>query len=296
MQELTHYIRQELGSLYTHTELFALIRIILEEVTGIDNTGIISDKFNHLSSSELSKIKDIIGRLKKSEPIQYVLGKTEFYGLNFKVSPDVLIPRPETEELVEWILSEKAAGPVSILDIGTGSGCIAVTLAKKLPQAEVNAWDISEGALDIARENARINNVTVNFSNQDVLSINEDNEIISEGGKYDVIISNPPYVMDSEKKSMDDNVLNYEPHVALFVEDDNPLLFYDKISTIALDLLNDNGKLYFEINRDKGDDILHLLKSKGYDQIELRRDISGNFRMIKGVRTVSGSKQTYNHE
>lgn len=131
MQELTHYIRQELGSLYTHTELFALIRIILAEVTGIDNTGIISDKFNNLSSSELSKIKDIIGRLKKSEPIQYVLGKTEFYGLNFKVSPDVLIPRPETEELVEWILSEKAAGPVSILDIGTGSGCIAVTLAKK---------------------------------------------------------------------------------------------------------------------------------------------------------------------
>lgn len=284
MQQLIHNIRHELGGLYTHSELSTLIRIILEEVLGINYTGINSYKINNLSSSELSKVEDIIGRLKKSEPIQYVLGKTEFYGLNFKITPEVLIPRPETEELVEWIISESVTGKSDILDIGTGSGCIAITLAKKQPEAEVYAWDISDGALNIATENARLNNVTVHFKNQDVLSINNIRQLISKGEQYNVIVSNPPYVMESEKKTMDESVLHFEPHEALFVTDENPLLFYDKISTIALDLLKESGKLYFEINREKGDELYRMLKNKGFEDVELRKDISGNFRMIKGVK------------
>lgn len=284
MQQLTHYIRRELGSQYTQSELSALIRIILEEVLGLDYSGIISNKINNLSSSELNKVEVIVGRLKKFEPIQYVLGKTEFYGLNFKVTSDVLIPRPETEELVEWILSECVTLRPAILDIGTGSGCIAVTLAKKLPESEVSAWDISEGALNIATENARLNDVTVSFKNQNVLSEDEISQLLSKGERYDVIVSNPPYVMESEKETMDENVLNFEPHEALFVPDENPLLFYDRISTIALDMLKENGKLYFEINRGKGDEIYRMLKKKGFEDVELRKDISGNFRMIKGAK------------
>jgi release factor glutamine methyltransferase len=264
--------------------LSALIRIILEEVLGLDYSGIISNKINNLSSSELNKVEVIVGRLKKFEPIQYVLGKTEFYGLNFKVTSDVLIPRPETEELVEWILSECVTLRPAILDIGTGSGCIAVTLAKKLPESEVSAWDISEGALNIATENARLNDVTVSFKNQNVLSEDEISQLLSKGERYDVIVSNPPYVMESEKETMDENVLNFEPHEALFVPDENPLLFYDRISTIALDMLKENGKLYFEINRGKGDEIYRMLKKKGFEDVELRKDISGNFRMIKGAK------------
>lgn len=284
MQQLIHYIRRELGSQYTQSELSALIRIILEEVLGLDYSGIISNKINNLSSSELNKVEVIVGRLKKFEPIQYVLGKTEFYGLNFKVTSDVLIPRPETEELVEWILSECVTLRPAILDIGTGSGCIAVTLAKKLPESEVSAWDISEGALNIATENAKLNNVTVSFKNQNVLSTDEISQLLSKGERYDVIVSNPPYVMESEKETMDENVLNFEPQEALFVPDENPLLFYDRISTIALDMLKENGKLYFEINRGKGDEIYRMFKNKGFEDLELRKDISGNFRMIKGAK------------
>ncbi|MDD4777551.1 MAG: peptide chain release factor N(5)-glutamine methyltransferase [Fermentimonas sp.] len=290
MQQLSHYIRHELATLYTQSELSALIRIILEEVTGLVYTGINPDKINNLSSSELRKAEDIVSRLKKSEPIQYVLGKTEFYGLNFKVTSDVLIPRPETEELVEWIVSESVKGKYAILDIGTGSGCIAVTLAKKLPESKVYAWDISDAALSIAIENARLNNVTVNFRNQDVLSADEIKLLISKGERYDVIVSNPPYVMEAEKEDMDENVLCFEPHEALFVPDENPLLFYDAISTMAMDMLKENGKLYFEINRGKGDELCRVLKNKGFEDVELRKDISGNFRMIKGVKKHGSHK------
>lgn len=283
MQQIIHNIRHELRGLYTHSELSTLIRIILEEVFSINYTGIDYDKINNLSSSELSKVEDIISRLKMSEPIQYILGKTEFYGLSFKVTKDVLIPRPETEELVEWILSENSIKQLTILDIGTGSGCIAVTLAKKLPKAEVHAWDISEKALKVAIENARLNDVTVNFMKQDVLSLNNIQQLISQREKYDVIVSNPPYIMESERETMDKNVLLYEPHEALFVADKNPLLFYDIISSLAKELLKDNGVIYFEINRSFGNDITRMLLEKGYKSVELRKDISGNTRMIRGV-------------
>ncbi len=286
MQQLIYYIRQELGDIYTHSELSSLIRIILKEVFKIDYIGISTDKNNNLSLSELSKIEDIVRRLKKSEPIQYVLGKTEFYGFNFKVTPDVLIPRPETEELVEWILTENIVKKPVILDVGTGSGCIAITLAKKLSEAEVHAWDISDKALNIATENARINNVSVHFKIHDVLSVNTVQQFISEDKKYDIIVSNPPYVMESEKKDMDVNVLHFEPYQALFVTDENPLLFYDRISEMAQYMLKNNGKLYFEINRKLSYELTKLLESKGFEEVELRKDISRNFRMIRGTKKI----------
>lgn len=283
MQQFINNIRRELQGLYSHSELSALIRIILEEALNIDYIRINHYKINNLSLSEVSKVEDIVSRLKKNEPIQYVIGKTEFFGLNFKVTPDVLIPRPETEELVDWILSENTDENYNILDIGTGSGCIAVTLAKKLPGAEVHACDISKDALNIAIENARLNDVIVNFLQLDVLSVKA-KQLISQWNKFDLIVSNPPYVMESEKKSMDANVLRFEPHKALFVTNENPLVFYDVIADLALNMLKDRGMLYCEINRALGEELILLLENKGFEDVELRKDISGNFRMIKGVK------------
>ncbi len=282
-QHLINNIRRELEDQYTYSELSTLVRIILEEVFSIGYTEINSDKINNLSPSMLNKVEDIVSRLKKNEPIQYILGKTEFYGLNFTITPNVLIPRPETEELVEWIITEISNEKSNILDIGTGSGCIAVTLAKKLPDSKVHAWDISKDALKVAMNNARLNNVTVNFSQQDVLALKVKQDVLG-AEKFDIIVSNPPYVVESEKATMDENVLRYEPHKALFVPNDNPLLFYEKIINIALFLLKDNGELYFEINRSYGEQLSQILFNKRFKSIELRKDISGNFRMIKGVK------------
>ena len=186
----------------------------------------------------------------------------------------MLIPRPETEELVQWVLESAENKPMKILDIGTGSGCIAVTLAKKLPSAEVHAWDISEDALKVARRNAERNGVKVIFSKRDMLL-----EPVSDE-KFDIIVSNPPYVTEVEKTEMQENVLNFEPHLALFVPDDNALVFYEKIADFALTNLNKGGQLFFEINRAKGADIARLLEEKGFKNIELRKDISGNERMV----------------
>lgn len=282
MQQIINYVRHELRDLYTQSELTSLVRIILKEVFNINYFGIDYDKINNLSSSEAGKVEDIVSRLKMNEPIQYILGNTEFYGLCFKVNQNVLIPRPETEELVEWIISEITIEQPTILDIGTGSGCIAVTLAKKLSSAKVHAWDISEGALMVAEENAILNDVNVQFTKQDILSVKN----ISQIGKFDVIVSNPPYVMESEKETMEESVLLYEPHKALFVTDKNPLLFYEIISELSKDLLKENGVIYFELNRIYGDAIAQMLLGKGYRNVELRKDISGNIRMIRGVKGV----------
>jgi release factor glutamine methyltransferase len=215
--------------------------------------------------------------LKKNEPYQYVFGKCEFYGLEFRVTPDVLIPRPETEELVEWVLSENSMAD-RFLDIGTGSGCIAVTLGKKIPAAAIHAWDISDGALAIAAENAAYNGVVVQFLKRDIL------QSFSAETSFDVIVSNPPYVMESEKVTMEENVLHFEPHEALFVPDNDPLLFYRRIAEVALEMLHEGGRLYFEVNRTKGASICSMLQQRGYLEVESRNDLSGNLRMIKAVK------------
>lgn len=278
MQHAIQSIRQELEGVYTSSEITVLHRLILEEVCGTPFAGTTDDKINNFSGLQARKLEDILSRLKKGEPHQYVFGKSEFYGIELKVTPDVLIPRPETEELVEWILSENRSVDSMILDIGTGSGCIAVALGKKLPHAAIYAWDISGKALEVAAENAKNNGVVVHFTRRDIL-LTFSTEVF-----FDVIVSNPPYVMESEKRTMEENVLHFEPHDALFVPDNDPLLFYERIADVALEMLNARGRLYFEINRKKGEMICAMLQEKGYVDVVLRKDISGNFRMIRAVK------------
>lgn len=274
IQQFTQVIQQQLSGLYKRSEISFLSRIILEEV---------SCKINNLSDSELRKAEDIVERLKNSEPIQYIIGKCEFYGLTFQLTSDVLIPRPETEELVEWVLSEKINANSYILDVGTGSGCIAITLAKKCNNVNVHAWDVSESALSVASNNATLNGVNVITSRVDVLSNVDLEQCFNSDVKYDIIVSNPPYVTNNEKENMEVNVLDYEPHLALFVPDDDPLLFYSKIADASLGLLKNEGRLFFEINPIFADELVDMLKVKGYEDLELRKDISGKFRMLKAV-------------
>lgn len=274
IQQFTQNIQQQLSGLYTQSEISYLSRIILEEV---------SCKINKLSESELRKTEDIVKRLQNNEPIQYILGKCVFYGLTFNLTSDVLIPRPETEELVEWVLTEKYENNSSLLDIGTGSGCIAVSLAKKINEVNVHAWDISDSALSVASENAAVNDIKIQTSKVDVLSEDDLQKQYNSDIKYDVIVSNPPYITESEKKSMEANVLNYEPHLALFVPDNNSLLFYSKIADISLRILKKGGRLFFEINPPYANDLVLMLKEKGFRDVELRKDITGRLRMLKAV-------------
>ncbi len=272
------HILQELEGIYSRQEISILTRLILEEVCANSFSDITTYKNSHLSGSERGKVQDIVHRLKKGEPIQYLLGKTEFYGIPFKVTPDVLIPRPETEELVEWILTEKRSQGRSVLDIGTGSGCIAVTLAKKMPHADVYAWDVSERALKVASENALLNGVNVEFSVQDIF------QSVNSNPTFDLIVSNPPYVTKSEKRYMEINVLGFEPHEALFVPDNHALIFYERIAEIALISLHKGGEIYFETNRDKGGEVCDMLQERGFVNIELKKDISGNERMVRATK------------
>ncbi|MDD2244629.1 MAG: peptide chain release factor N(5)-glutamine methyltransferase [Dysgonamonadaceae bacterium] len=269
------YFSRELSGYYPNDEIKTITRLVLKEVCGISPSDLFSCKITILSDAEKQKLDDIIIRLKNQEPLQYILEETRFYGLSFHVNSLVLIPRPETEELVEWVISEKDDKTKRILDIGTGSGCIAVALAKMIPSSYIEAWDISAGALNVAQENAERNMVNVTFKQINVLeySFNDD--------KFDVIVSNPPYVTESEKHDMDSNVLDFEPKTALFVPDNNALIFYERIADIALKRLNSNGKLYFEINRSKGIEMVEMLIQKGFHNVELRKDISGNDRMIR---------------
>lgn len=267
-------IIHKLDGYFTKSEISVLRRLILEQLR-YDSTGFgLTDKIKHLSDSELRKIEDIVHRLLAGEPIQYILGKTEFYGLPFFVAPQVLIPRPETEELVEWILEENRQPGLFLLDIGTGSGCIAVTLAKKLQAASVYACDISESALDLASRNAALNGVRLNLFRQNIF------EDFVVDRLFDLWVSNPPYVTEAEKEQMDFNVIGFEPHEALFVPDDDALVFYERIATLSRQFLKIGGKLYFEINRDKGHALTTLLTDMGFTSVRLRKDISGNDRMV----------------
>ena len=270
-------MRDELGDLYPQGERDALIRIIALELLNIGSTAFyLKDEIN-LDTIQQEKLSNAIERLKRFEPIQYILGYSDFCGLRFKVTPATLIPRPETSELVEWVASE-ATGNESILDIGTGSGCIAISLAHKLPQSKTTAWDISAQAIATAKENNKLNGTTVTFVEQDIFAPNNDNV------KYDIIVSNPPYIKEIEKVNMQRNVLDWEPSIALFVPDSTPLLFYREIAQKGLQLLKDGGKLYFEINREHGKDTYAMLAEYGYTEIELRKDFADNDRMIKATK------------
>ncbi|MBT8384937.1 MAG: peptide chain release factor N(5)-glutamine methyltransferase [Bacteroidia bacterium] len=271
----------DLKEFYPRTEILSFYFLLIEYHLGLLKVDISLSPERELSAKESDLILSALQRLKKEEPIQYIIGETAFYGLTFRVNRNVLIPRPETEELVDWIIKDSSETQgLKILDIGTGSGCIAISLAKHLPNAVVYTLDISKKALQVAEYNAKLNKVSINFIEQNILNTNE----ILKGAynlKFDIIVSNPPYVRESEKTAIKKNVLAFEPHSALFVDDTNPFLFYKAIVKFAKKNLKKEGKLFFEINQYLNNEITQLLEKYGFTQIELRKDLFGNDRMIK---------------
>ncbi|WP_310379024.1 peptide chain release factor N(5)-glutamine methyltransferase [Flavobacterium sp.] len=274
----TNFI-QELSSIYDSGEAEGFFYLILEERHQLKRIDLALNIDLIFSEVELGTWNLILEQLQHEIPVQYLLGKTSFYGLEFLVNPSVLIPRPETEELVEWIIKsqkmEDGSQKIKILDIGTGSGCIAISLAKNIPNAQVFALDISVKALATAKKNAELNTVRITFLHQNILEA-EDLE-----QEFDIIVSNPPYVRNLEKQEIRKNVLDNEPHLALFVEDNDALIFYKKIAELALKNLSENGQLYFEINQYLGKETIDLLEKMNFKNIELRKDIYGNDRMIR---------------
>lgn len=277
MKTIANKIHEGLATAYSDGEIKALTRILATELLGVSQMAFYMKDDVALTAEHETLLDDAIARLQKHEPIQYILGYSDFCGLRFKVTPATLIPRPETIELVEWIANE-SNGTVRILDIGTGSGCIAVSLASKLSQAKVSAWDISAEALAVATENSKANSCTVTFKQVDILAYEPACE------QFDIIVSNPPYIKDVEKEQMEANVLDWEPHTALFVPDSDPLLFYRTIAEKATKMLLPGGKLYFEINRAYGKETVEMLSALGYTDIELRKDFADNDRMIRAVK------------
>ena len=277
MQVAKKLIYDNLSPLYCKQEIESISKLIFEKVLGFSRLQVYLNQHETISTANLAQIKDIVNRLIQFEPIQYILGETEFYGLRLKVNPAVLIPRPETEELVDWIIHDCHVQNPVILDIGTGSGCIPIALSKNLIGATIESWDISNEALMVARMNAEINKVNIDFIYADVLRLTHP----AQKQEFDIIVSNPPYITESEQLLMLKNVLDYEPHVALFVPTADPLIFYRKIADIAITQLNSGGKLFFEINEQFGNETADLLSLKGFKNIVLRKDINGKNRMIK---------------
>lgn len=266
--------KTKLAQVYTDEELDVLFKLVIADIK--------HQEFNRVSLNDISLntgeeaiFQDFIHQLTAKKPIQHILGKADFYELQFMVSPQVLIPRPETEELVHLIISEYKNKTVDILDIGTGSGCIAISLKNNLPKANVSALDISLDALAIAKQNAKKHETNITFYNNDALNL-----IATHYPEYDVIVSNPPYIAEKEKADMDNLVVDNEPHLALFVADNEVLIFYDRITDFALKNLKPNGTLYLEINQNLAEETKSLIEKKGF-KVELIKDLNANFRMIR---------------
>ena len=281
LKEFKLLFSESLSEIYPKKEIDSFFFILMEEKLKLQRIDTVLNPDFLIDTATVVVLKIILKRLQKEEPIQYILGKTEFYGLPFLVDKNTLIPRPETEELVEWILSEiqKIQGgnqktPLAILDIGTGTGCIPITLAKNTVNTVITAIDISAAALRVAKKNAVLNSVPVNFIMLNILKTTQLPQ------KYNLIVSNPPYVRELEKVEISANVLENEPHLALFVANKNPLVFYDKIADLAKQQLNENGMLFFEINQYLGKETVKMLEEKGFQNIQLKKDLSGNDRML----------------
>ncbi|MEE3998964.1 peptide chain release factor N(5)-glutamine methyltransferase [Tenacibaculum sp. FZY0031] len=279
LKQYKSYFSEQLTPVYPQTEIDTFFFLLLEAYLGVKRLDLVLQPDLEISSDKKMLLNKALTRLLKEEPIQYIIGETEFYGLPFKVTKNTLIPRPETEELVEWIIkkTEQSHKQLSILDIGTGTGCIPICLKKHIPTANISAIDVSKEAVNIAKQNAKLNGVEISFISQDILKTKE------LSSTFDIIVSNPPYVRELEKVEIKNNVLRNEPHLALFVADDNPLLFYKKIASLAKNSLSENGLLFFEINQYLGSETVAMLTSKGFTQIELRKDLFGNDRMIKAA-------------
>lgn len=269
---------ERLTPLYGKQEAKSLVFLIFENIFLLSRTEVLVGK-EVKNSDKIPTLELIVKRLLNSEPLQYIIGTTEFYGNLFEVNPSVLIPRPETEELVQLIILEnKNQTPISIIDIGTGSGCIAISLKKEIRQAKVYAADISKEAIDTATKNALLNKVDIDFLELDILS---KETILPETS---IIVSNPPYVMHSEKVLMQSNVLNFEPHLALFAEESDPLIFYKAITEKAIKYLHPKGKIYFEINEQFGKETAELLIQNGFSKVKILKDLSGKDRMVSGEK------------
>ncbi|GGF73550.1 peptide chain release factor N(5)-glutamine methyltransferase [Wenyingzhuangia marina] len=267
-----------LESHYPTSEIDSFFKIILEDVLNLSKIDFALEPNKIVSDDKNTKIDQIISRLAEHQPIQHLIGFTEFMDLKIMVNEHVLIPRPETEELIRWILNDYSTAPnLDVLDIGTGSGCIPIALSKSLNDANINTIDISTKAIETAKKNAEINKVNINFIHQDILTTNQFPQ------QYDVIVSNPPYVRNLEKAEMQKNVLEFEPHLALFVEDNDPVIFYKKIAELAISAIKPKGALYYEINQYLGKETIELLKQIGFKNIELKKDMFGNDRMIKAT-------------
>ncbi len=278
IKKVISFIKSELKEFYPMSEIDSFVYLIFEQLFNYSRTKLLISQDVEIREDLYQNILNIIRNLKLYKPIQYILGKTIFYNLTFNITPGVLIPRPETEELVDWIIKENPDKYKRILDIGTGSGCIAISLAKNLPKSVVYASDISSEALTVTKTNSKLNNVDIQIIQLDIL--NSDNQL---NEKFDIIVSNPPYVTEKEKKLMHKNVLNFEPQLALFVPDNNPLLFYRAIIGFGMNHLNPGGKIYFEINESFGKETALLLEGRGFQDISLKKDINEKDRMLKGV-------------
>ena len=288
VKQYRNYFNETLKTIYPITEIDSFFFLLLEEYLGFRRVDIVLKSDFKITQETLNLLQSATKQLEQEVPLQYIIGKTEFYGLPFVVNKHVLIPRPETEELVACVVSESSrfktfntstkqtteTKQLKILDIGTGSGCIPISLKKQLPFAKISAIDISKEALTVAKKNAVLNNVDIHFILQDIL------KTVALDQHYDIIISNPPYVRELEKKELKNNVFKNEPHVALFVENDNPLIFYAKIAELAKKYLNKNGLLFFEINQYLGTETIDLVNKKGLKNIQLKKDMFGNDRII----------------
>ncbi|HSA04585.1 MAG TPA: peptide chain release factor N(5)-glutamine methyltransferase [Tenuifilaceae bacterium] len=281
LRQLFDIIGSSLSELYSATEVQAIRKLLFEKIVKMPEYRVHLNPNDLLSSEISNRILEILDELKKGNPVQYVIGDADFMDMVFEVNPSVLIPRPETEELVHWIISNNKGSSPKILDIGAGSGCIAISLAKYLSNAKVSALDVSENALSVARRNAIKNGVNVDFINGDILELSK-----IEGAPYDIIVSNPPYVRELEKQLMSRNVTDFEPHLALFVSDNDPLVFYRTIAQKSKNWLKPNGQIYFEINEAFGSEIKDMLIGIGFSDVEIRKDINGKDRMAFGRNFV----------
>jgi release factor glutamine methyltransferase len=276
---------KRLTPLYEAGEAKAVVRWLLDVRFGLSMADILCDKVSELPQAAQAELEAMMARLADGEPVQYVVGQADFCGRQFRVAPGVLIPRPETAELCQWVLEGRGErGEVrgyTLLDIGTGSGCIAITLAAEMPQAEVTGWDISEVALGIARENAERLGVDVSFEQRDIL---DSSRSTLHASLYDIIVSNPPYIEPREREGMERNVLDYEPHIALFAPEGNPILFYQRIADLAVRALKPGGSLYFELNPLTASSVGNYLTQIGFSRIEIRQDAFGRNRMLKATK------------
>ena len=285
---LKNRYHETLDDIYGIEEVNSLFFLSLGYVCGVTRIQLQLEPELTIAKSETNQLLEVLELLKQHKPIQYIFGETDFFGLKFKVNKHVLIPRQETEELVALILNdikklEQNQEQLTILDIGTGSGCIAISLAKNLPKARVFALDISEKALEIARHNAKQNNINVTFIEANILDKSIWDSVFLNS-EFDIIVSNPPYVRNSEKEEIKSNVLDNEPHLALFVSDENPLIFYKTITEFAKNNLRPNGSLCFEINQYLGEETMRLLENSIFENVELLKDLNGNNRIVKGIK------------